>query len=231
MKAIAVLCSTIFLCAVAHARADAVTEAVQRGLKEQGFYYGEVTGSKDAETTAALRRYQIRNGLKITGEVNGETQKSLGVKGRAPEPRATPDVHKLAPRAETDLREEPTTRQSREQTVRRTPQDPEDQPPADEAIAPENRGALARTPYEFSAPEEQQRVLERAQSVLARQGYYRSEIDGLYGPGMVFALRAYQARFGLDVSGRLDRETLAVLGLLPGQRAPGVTAPRRSPDW
>ena len=57
--------------------------------------------------------------------------------------------------------------------------------------------------------------------------YYRSGIDGVFGPGMQFALRAYQTRYSLEVTGRLDMETLAALGLLPGQRAPGVTAPRR----
>jgi peptidoglycan hydrolase-like protein with peptidoglycan-binding domain len=47
-------------------RADQTTSAVQEALKEQGFYYGDVTGKKTAETTAAIRRYQIRNGLQIT---------------------------------------------------------------------------------------------------------------------------------------------------------------------
>ncbi len=61
------------------AKADPYIEAVQQKLKEQGFYYGSMNGTKDAETTAAIRRYQIRNGLQITGELNKETQKSLAV--------------------------------------------------------------------------------------------------------------------------------------------------------
>src|SRR2546426_5959225 len=61
------------------ARADQMTQSVQQALKDQGFYYGEVTGDKDADTTAAIRRYQIRNGLQITGDVNDETLKSLSV--------------------------------------------------------------------------------------------------------------------------------------------------------
>jgi len=61
------------------ARADNLTQNVQQALKDEGFYYGEVTGTKDADTTAAIRRYQIRNGLQITGEINDETLKSLGV--------------------------------------------------------------------------------------------------------------------------------------------------------
>src|SRR5229473_3577186 len=64
---------------VAGARADQVVQNVQQALKDQGFYYGEVTGEKDADTTASIRRYQIRNGLQISGDLNDETLKSLGV--------------------------------------------------------------------------------------------------------------------------------------------------------
>ena len=62
--------------------ADPLIENAQQALKDQGFYYGEMTGNKDADTTAAIRRYQIRNGLQITGELNDETIKSLGVSAR-----------------------------------------------------------------------------------------------------------------------------------------------------
>src|SRR6201987_1706625 len=57
--------------------ADQTVQSVQQALKDQGFYYGNVTGDKSAETTAALRRYQIRSGLLVTGEVNPETLSSL----------------------------------------------------------------------------------------------------------------------------------------------------------
>jgi peptidoglycan hydrolase-like protein with peptidoglycan-binding domain len=60
-----------------------------------------------------------------------------------------------------------------------------------------------------------------------RQGYYRSEIDGIYGPALNFALRNFQGRIGLAPSGRLDVETLAALGLLPEQQR--TTRSRRFP--
>src|SRR4029434_5777200 len=72
-----------------------------------GFYYGEVTGEKDTDTTAAIRRYQIRNGLQITGDLNEETLKALGINSSgarsvvkaspttAPEASATPDTSDL----------------------------------------------------------------------------------------------------------------------------------------
>ena len=58
-------------------RADQTTQSVQQALADQGFYYGNATGEKSAETTAAIRRYQIRNGLQVTGELNEEKLRSV----------------------------------------------------------------------------------------------------------------------------------------------------------
>ena len=49
--------------------ADDQLRSVQNALKTQGFFYGEVSGQASPETTAAIRRYQIRNGLEVTGTV------------------------------------------------------------------------------------------------------------------------------------------------------------------
>ena len=52
-----------------------------------------------------------------------------------------------------------------------------------------------------------------AQQQLARQGYYRGEIDGSFGPETRNALMRYQNAHGLRVTGTFDAETLRVLGL------------------
>src|SRR3989440_7273125 len=70
----------IFLGSVMLVRADQMIESVQQALKDQGFYYGEITGETNANLTAAIRRYQIRNGLQVTGELNDETLRSLWIK-------------------------------------------------------------------------------------------------------------------------------------------------------
>jgi peptidoglycan hydrolase-like protein with peptidoglycan-binding domain len=64
----------------ASAWGDELTKSVQQKLKDQGFFYGEATGQPGSETDAAVRRYQIRYGLKVTGGLNDETMRSLGLK-------------------------------------------------------------------------------------------------------------------------------------------------------
>ena len=209
----------LFLTALSRAWADPAVESAQEKLKDGGFYYGEINGKKDADTTAAIRRYQIRNGLQITGELNTETQRALGLTSKpaatpatrpaqtpgptppgfleeTPAPTSTP-VPSAAPREESEIEEAP-------------------EPPRQPRV--ESAGVLAETPYEGAPPQVQQDIVSRAQITLMRQGFYRDEIDGRYGPAMNFALRNYQARFGLRPSGRLDVETLAALSLLPEQQ-------------
>ena len=209
--------------------ADTSIEQVQRALKDQGFYYGEVTGQVDTDTTAAIRRFQIRNGLKVTGELDAETRKSLGVaaaastpkpatqQSAAPQPTSTPET--------PDLRDESTPQP---QVQRRLyPEPPPDYSPAPPNEEPGTTSLFAGTPFEVAPPEIQQRVVARAQIVLARGGYYRSGSDGMYGPGTAAALRAYQSQVGLAPTGRLDIDTLGALGLLPEQNRPGFPPRRR----
>src|SRR5207302_10507486 len=72
-----VLQLVVVLAFVGSVRADQTIQSVQQALTDQGFYYGNVNGEKSAETTAAIRRYQIRNGLQVNGEINSETLRSL----------------------------------------------------------------------------------------------------------------------------------------------------------
>lgn len=71
---------TISISAIAVVSAKDNVSDVQTKLKQGGFYFGEVNGTLNADLSAAITRYQIRNGLQITGNLNEETSKSLGVK-------------------------------------------------------------------------------------------------------------------------------------------------------
>jgi len=60
-------------------RADETVRAAQTRLKTGGFYFGEINGRYDSDTSVAITRYQIRNGLQITGKLDTATSQALGV--------------------------------------------------------------------------------------------------------------------------------------------------------
>jgi peptidoglycan hydrolase-like protein with peptidoglycan-binding domain len=221
--------SFLFLAAVTVAAwADDLTRAVQQRLKDQGFFYGSVNGQGGSETSAAIRRYQIRYGLRVTGELNDETLRSLGV-----------SKNNVAP-------SEPTYRDNRGPSPNRPDQGYLPQPPnspdqgylpqpgepSDErdyrfqqprAYAQPNfdsssySSLFAQTPYEQAPDRLQANVLFAVQGELARRGYYRGELDGQPGPATFDAILHFQQNEGLRPSGRLDVETLNELRALPGQ--------------
>ena len=65
------------------ALADSTVQQAQEELKKQGYYFGQINGDKNADTIAAIRRFQIRSGLQVTGELDEETlrafQSRLGI--------------------------------------------------------------------------------------------------------------------------------------------------------
>ena len=61
-------------------RADDNVREVQTKLSDEGFYFGEIDGAYSNDFSAALSRYQIREGLPITGQLDVETSKALGAK-------------------------------------------------------------------------------------------------------------------------------------------------------
>ena len=71
-------------------RADDNIREVQTRLKAGGFYTGAVNGRYDSATSAAITRYQIRNGLKITGKLDEQTSYALGVSPNEPKEAMPP---------------------------------------------------------------------------------------------------------------------------------------------
>lgn len=52
---------------------------VQVKLQEKGYYDGEIDGIPGPKTRAGLREYQRENGLDVTGRLNTESARSLGL--------------------------------------------------------------------------------------------------------------------------------------------------------
>jgi peptidoglycan hydrolase-like protein with peptidoglycan-binding domain len=63
---------------VFRASKDQVKQA-QAILKQRGLYAGEQTGKLDADTRAALKKYQEAEGLKVTGTLNRATLEKMNI--------------------------------------------------------------------------------------------------------------------------------------------------------
>ena len=225
------IAALIFIGSLVLARADQVIESVQQALKNQGFYYGEITGEKNADLTAAIRRYQIRNGLQVNGELNNETLQSLRMNSSASAQPAGQDCLARLRSRRSQVSNLPSKEQMRRRyrfsLLRMRHNDQPVFPSAPGAPSTSGTGVLARTPFEAAPPEVQRNVIVSAQIALARRGFYHQEVNGVYGPAMEFSLRAYQARTRLPVTGQLDLQTLAALRLLPQPRQPFYDPARR----
>jgi peptidoglycan hydrolase-like protein with peptidoglycan-binding domain len=64
---------------LAAAQADPTVKELQVRLKKAGFYQGEADGQYNSETAAAVTRFQIREGLAITGQMDAATLHALNV--------------------------------------------------------------------------------------------------------------------------------------------------------
>ena len=211
----------LVVCVAGFVRADQTTQSVQQTLKDQGFYYGNVTGDKSAETTAAIRRYQIRNGLKVTGEINPETLRSLNVNSNqaaSSQPASKPAL-----------------------TQPNLPRPPDNSRVAQNsslAWSSEPDRGLEENPLFAGAPNQpaSRRISARAavaevQRQLMSRGYYRGRVDGRPGRRTAFALRAFQFQSGLPPTGRLDTTTLNALELSNENLAYLEPAPRSYQTW
>jgi peptidoglycan hydrolase-like protein with peptidoglycan-binding domain len=135
--------------------ADENVRAAQSRLKETGFYFAEPTGNLDNDTSAALSRYQIRNGLPITGQLDAETAKSLGVKvAAAPAAAPAADSGSWQRLRKTDrqfLERREATNPTRN-TGRAASGPAKSTPPRQRSNAPAESGAPATAPATRSAP-------------------------------------------------------------------------------
>jgi peptidoglycan hydrolase-like protein with peptidoglycan-binding domain len=209
------------MCVAGFVRADQTIQSVQQTLKDQGFYYGNVTGDKSAETTAAIRRYQIRNGLQVTGEINPEILRSLNVNSNqvaSSQPASKPGLTqrnppRLADNSQVAKNSSPA---SSTEPDRRLEANPPFAGASNQSVPPRIN---ART------------AVAEVQRQLMSRGYYRGRVDGRPGRRTAFALRTFQFQSGLPPTGRLDTSTLNALGLSNENLAYLEPAPRSYQTW
>jgi peptidoglycan hydrolase-like protein with peptidoglycan-binding domain len=205
-------------------------------LKDLGFYSGPVDGNETPALSGAIRRYQIRQGLEVTGKLSKETVEALGLEGVPAESGPGQPVR------------EPLPEPVREPVLGALPVPPERERPVVKAerVLPvpsasvgggggvsrrsypasdpkeEYGRILEGTPYERAPLEVQALVVHRAQDILSQRGFYRGKLHGAVTPEFGEAVLGYQRSRGLVVSGCLDLRTLQRMEMLPGMRAAPV---------
>ena len=215
------LCLVAILCAAGFVQADQTIRSLQQTLKKNGLYYGSVTGEKSAETTAAIRRYQIRNGLKVTGEINDETMLSLNANSKSAAANSQASA-KPAASQPASIGPDASSR-----VTQSSPPPLSDQP---DRHAKTNQ-SYTTSFYQSAPPRVNWRLMAETQYQLMSRGYYRGRIDGNYGRQTAFGLRAFQSGAGLVPTGRVDMETLNALGLSDADLAYTAPTSRLNQAW
>jgi hypothetical protein len=135
------LCFLFFsLGAAGTLRADENIRALQNRLKAGGFYFGEVNGRYDSDTAAAVTRYQIRNGLQITGKLDAATSQALGVAAtqpKVPTPKFGEDVWRYLRKSDQASIKRLMAEEAKARKPSKAP-GPGEAPPAERTTAPAN---------------------------------------------------------------------------------------------
>jgi hypothetical protein len=83
--------------------ADRISE-IQSALAREGYYTGDPSGKWDANTVAAVEKFQSANGIEVDGKLDAPTLQKLGLGSdiagvSAPKPVAPPSCCSMAPTA------------------------------------------------------------------------------------------------------------------------------------
>ncbi len=176
--------------------ADEQTRQVQSALSEAGFYYGSTDGQMGEETRAALRRFQIRSGLDVSGTMSPETLAALKLKKKETRSVAAEDeAQVVASTKNPDAFLAPESRRPAPTPVPRSPV----------------RDSFADTDLAESTSQDQSVNLLNAQRQLLKLGYYKSAPNGLPGSEMETALLRFQHAMHLRLTGTLDADTREAL--------------------
>ena len=228
---------------------DAV-RAMQRRLKELGYLSGSVDGSYGSATTNAVRTFQTANGLTADGVAGTATLNRLYASNAAPYSGSSAASSSAAQSGSSSLEQNnsgsevrrlqnrlkelgfykgkvdgnfgPETvtavmnfQKSRNLTV-------------DGKVGSATMTALYSTSYSVSYTLLKEgssgNDVKTLQYTLYELGYYKNSVDGKYGASTSAAVKAFQARNGLSVTGLADSRTQEVLYSSKAKAAPSSSS-------
>jgi len=155
---------------------DAVA-AMQKRLKELGFYKSTADGEFGNVTKAALIAFQTANGLKADGVANTATLNKL---------------YSASAKDADTFKDEEDARQEEDKDVVIDPDDNND--PSDVNNIQVNGYTTLR--WGDTGP-----AVKKLQEALKNRGYYTGKIDSTFGSGVYAAIKAFQKQNGLKIDG------------------------------
>ncbi len=132
--------------------ADENVREVQTKLRDGGFYSGEIDGAYSTELAQALTRYQRRNGLPVTGQLDVETSNVLGAKPAVAKNRVDVDQSSDSPHLprherQTSEHKQETSARDTEATETTTGMQPRYAPAAAEQTSSTMTESVAAAPH------------------------------------------------------------------------------------
>ncbi len=185
-------------------RGESVSE-LQAALKLLGFYTGEVDGIYGDGTAAAVTDFQRSAGVKPDGIVNATTWTRLfpplsAFDGSTPDtpppastPRPSPSPEAARPAPSKPTKPAPSTTR----------------PPTKPSKPATTRPAAAELPTLREGMRGD--AVERLQTRLRAIGVYDGEIDGIFGPATLEAVKAAQEKFDLEPDGIVGTATWSAI--------------------
>ena len=152
---------------------DAV-KAMQKRLKELGFYKATADGDFGSTTKASVIAFQKANGISATGVATKATLNKL---------------YSADAKDADYLDDEANAKEEEDEEETKKEQDPED---TDDITV----GGYVTLKWGATGAE-----VKKLQQALKNRGYYSGKIDSTYGSGVYAAVKAFQKQYGLKVDG------------------------------
>ena len=179
------------------AQASESVGSIQKALRDRGFFFREPDGNLDDDTRAGLKRFQIREGLKATGEIDDATIAALK---KAPVSAKAPGS---APTLSARERAQTVTQSDREFLDKIDPVEVAERPPVEPPSPTETKEPppppSTRTPPAIVAPAN---VLTEAEA----QGFVQSYLKAATSRTPEREVGYYDEKVEYFDSGRVGRD-------------------------
>jgi|GEM_PF-2871276 len=188
---------------------------VQTRLNQMGYFSGSVDGVWGQETQSALRNFQQSRNLQVTGQLNEQTARALGMENYA---RAGSAGSGQSTVSQSQVRESTLPAEQRQQAAnqsanRQAQQSSAPQQPAASQGSSGQQNASSRGSWQTQSVMISHNELRQVQKKLNDMGFDAGQADGVWGPRTQAAVRSFQQSKNLPATGRLNERTMDALDL------------------